>query len=76
MLYLKGTVNSVSLKKPEGKKPFYNVQLRDENENGSIFTTWCKVYSDQKLNVGDELEIQVKVNAWDKGKFRLIGFIK
>jgi len=76
MLYIKGKINSVSLKEPDGKKPFYNVQFMDENESGSIFTTWCKIYSGKKLNVGDELEVQVKVNAWDKDKFQLIGFIK
>jgi len=46
MLYIKGKINSVAYKEPEGKKPFYNVQFSDENENGSIFTTWCKIYTD------------------------------
>jgi len=63
MLYIKGKINSVSLKEPEGKKPFYNVQFAEENENGSIFTSWCKIYSDKKLVIGEELEVQVKVNA-------------
>ena len=39
MLYMKGKINSVTLKEPEGKKPFYNVQFIDSNENGSIFTS-------------------------------------
>jgi len=76
MLYIKGKINSVSYKEPEGKKPFYNVQFLDENENGSIFTTWCRIYSSKKISIGDELEVQVKVNAWDKDKFQLIGFMK
>jgi len=85
MLYMKGKINAVSLKEPEGKKPFYNVQFSQENENGSIFTDWCKIYpvkglsisdAGKKLNIGDELEIQVKINAWAKEKFQVIGFIK
>lgn len=76
MLYLEGKINSVTLKEPEGKKPFYNVQIAEENENGSIFTTWCKIYSKTKLNIGDDLKVQVKVNAWAKDKYALVGFIK
>lgn len=77
MLYIKGKVNTVSYKEPDGgKKPFYNVQFVEENEAGSLITTWCRVYSDKKLNIGDELEIQVKINAWGKDKFQLIGFMK
>ena len=75
MLYIKGKINSVSYKEPEGKKPFYNVQFINENENGSIFSTWCKIYSGTKLKIGDKLEVQVKVNAWAKDKYQLIGFI-
>jgi len=76
MLYIKGKINAVSYKEPEGKKPFYNAQFAEKNENGSIFTEWCKIYSAKKISIGDELEVQVKVNAWDKDKFQLIGFIK
>lgn len=76
MLYIKGRINSVSYKEPEGKKPFYNVQFSEENENGSVFTTWCKIYTSTKLEIGEELEVQIKVNAWAKDKYNLVGFIK
>jgi len=76
MLYIKGTVNSVSRKEPEGKKPFYSVSFRNENDNGTVFTTWCKIYTDKTIELNKELEVQVKVNAWAKDKFQLIGFIK
>jgi len=76
MLYIKGKVNSVTYKEPEDKKPFYNVQIAEKGGNGSIFTDWCKIYSAKKISIGDELEVQVKVNAWAKDKHQLIGFIK
>ncbi len=75
MLYIKGKINLLTRKEPEGKKPYYDVQVTETNSQGSFIPTWCKLYSDQKLKVGDEIEVQVKVNTWDKDKFRLIGFM-
>jgi len=75
MLYIKGRVNSSKLVEPEGKKPYYNVQFIAEAASGALIPTWARVYSKSEISIGDELEVQVKVNAWDKDKFQLIGFM-
>jgi len=76
MLFIKGRVNSVKRVEPEGKKPYYNVQFISEGANGALIPTWARVYSDSDISIGDELEVQVKVNAWDKDKYQLIGFMR
>jgi len=75
MLYIKGRINSVSYKEPEGKKPFYNVQFSEKNEEGTVFTTWCRIYSKTKIETGKELEVQVKATIWEN-KVYITGFIK
>lgn len=60
MLYMKGKVNSGTLKEPEGKKPFYNLKFINANENASTFTSWYKIYARTKLNIGDEIDVQMK----------------
>ena len=73
MLYIKGRVNSSKLVEPDGKKPYYNVQLISKATRGALIPTWARVYSSSPISLGDELEVQVKVKAWDKEKVAIIG---